>query len=179
MADRLDAAQGAAAFTLAVRRVVMADFPGCVANVGQMRFEPGAFNIVPARAILALELRSAEAATFARLEKALLALARREAEHCGLGLEVEFLGRHDPAPMSAAAQSAIAAACDELGLSHISLPSGAGHDAQMLAAVCPAGMIFIPSQGGASHSPREFSAWEDCVNGANVLLGAALRMARA
>ena len=177
MSDRLDAAQGAAAFTLAVRQVVMRDFPGCVANVGQMHFEPGAFNIVPARAVLSLELRAADEDTFASLETALLDLAHLEAERGNLGLEIEFLGKHAPALMSNLAQNAIAAASKALGLRHISLPSGAGHDAQMLAGLCPAGMIFVPSQGGASHSPREFTEWQDCVNGANVLLGAALRMA--
>jgi N-carbamoyl-L-amino-acid hydrolase len=176
MLDRLDAAQGAAAFTLAVRQLVMDEFPGCVANVGQMSFSPGAFNIIPARASLALELRSAEAETFIRLEAALLEQAHREAERFGLGLEIEFLGRHIPAPMSEQAQSAITAAAARLNLRHIPLASGAGHDAQMLARVCPAGMIFVPSQGGASHSPREFTEWQDCVNGANVLLEAALHM---
>ena len=79
--------------------------------------------------------------------------------------------------MSPLAQQAIVQAADRLGLSHISLPSGAGHDAQALAPLCPVGMIFVPSQGVASHSPREFTQWEDCVNGANALLRAALRMA--
>jgi N-carbamoyl-L-amino-acid hydrolase len=54
--------------------------------------------------------------------------------------------------------------------------SGAGHDGQSLADMCPVGMIFVPSVDGASHSPREFTKWEDCVNGANVLLQAALRL---
>jgi N-carbamoyl-L-amino-acid hydrolase len=57
------------------------------------------------------------------------------------------------------------------------MASGAGHDAQNLSSLCPAGMIFIPSVGGASHSPREFSERQDCLNGANVLLQAALQMA--
>lgn len=177
MSDRLDAAQGAAAFTLAVRQRVMQDFPGCVANVGQMHFEPGAFNIVPARAVLSLELRAADENTFTSLETALLDLAHLEAQRGSLGLEVEFLGKHAPSPLSDLAQNAIAAEADALGLRYMSLPSGAGHDAQMLVEICPAGMIFVPSQGGASHSPREFTEWQDCVNGANVLLGTALRLA--
>ncbi|MBN1147147.1 MAG: Zn-dependent hydrolase [Anaerolineales bacterium] len=177
MAERRDAAQGAAAFTLAARQIVLEQFPGCVANVGAIQLKPGAFNIVPERAELSLEFRAPQAATFERLEAALLDSARQQAGRFGLGLEVERLGAHQPTPMSAQAQAAIAAAAGELGLSHMPLPSGAGHDAQMLAALCPAGMIFIPSQGGASHSPREFSEWQDCVNGANVLLGAAIRMA--
>jgi N-carbamoyl-L-amino-acid hydrolase len=65
-----------------------------------------------------------------------------------------------------------------LGLKHAPLPSGAGHDAQALARICPTGMIFVPSVGGFSHSSKEFTEWEDCVNGANVLLHAALLLAR-
>ena len=57
------------------------------------------------------------------------------------------------------------------------LPSGAGHDAQSLAAVTPSGMVFVPSSGGVSHDPAEHTAWEDCVNGANVLLHAAVALA--
>jgi beta-ureidopropionase / N-carbamoyl-L-amino-acid hydrolase len=143
------------------------------------RLLPGAFNIVPARAELALELRSAEPESYAQLEAALLETAKAEAARFGLGLELEFLNRHQPTPLSPLAQQAIRQAADSLGLSHMALASGAGHDAQSLAPLCPAGMIFVPSQDGASHSPREFTAWEDCLNGANVLLHAALNMANA
>ncbi|HZJ24073.1 MAG TPA: M20/M25/M40 family metallo-hydrolase, partial [Anaerolineales bacterium] len=73
-------------------------------------------------------------------------------------------------------QRAYAEACNDLGLTHTSLTSGAGHDGQSLADLCPVGMIFVPSVDGASHSPREFTKWEDCVNGANVLLQTVLRL---
>jgi beta-ureidopropionase / N-carbamoyl-L-amino-acid hydrolase len=58
------------------------------------------------------------------------------------------------------------------------LPSGAGHDAQMMAQIAPMGMIFVPSVGGVSHSPKELTHWDDCARGANVLLGAVLEMDR-
>jgi hydantoinase/carbamoylase family amidase len=177
MKDRRDAALGASAFALAVREAVLRDFPDCVANVGDMCFEPGAFNVVPAQVTLALEFRASEPERFQQLERALLEQAQAEADRFGLGLKAELLSRIDPTPMSASAQRACTEAADALGLKHIPLPSGAGHDAQMLARICPAGMIFVPSVGGISHSPREFSRWVDCVNGANVLLQAALRMA--
>ena len=177
MSDRLDAGQGASAFNLAARQLVLDNFPDCVVNVGQMSFTPGAFNIVPQTATLALELRSPDPANLQNLETALLERAQREAVARGLGLEIKFLGRHQPTPLSPLARQAISAACDRLGLTHILLTSGAGHDAQMLASLCPAGMIFVPSQEGASHSAREFTEWQDCLNGANVLLQAALLMA--
>jgi N-carbamoyl-L-amino-acid hydrolase len=177
MDDRLDASLGASAFTLAARELVMKEFPKCVVNVGNMNFSPGAFNIVPARVDLALEFRSPDEEEFKRLDAVLLTLAKNEAERFGLELRVEFLGRHSPSLMSDKVQHACIEACDELGLSHISLTSGAGHDGQSLDGICPVGMIFVPSVGGASHSPREFTQWDDCVNGANVLLQAVLRLA--
>jgi N-carbamoyl-L-amino-acid hydrolase len=111
------------------------------------------------------------------MQGALLERAEVEAARFGLDLQVEFLGTHAPTLMSANTQQAIASACDILGLTHIPLVSGAGHDGQMLAALCTTGMLFVPSVGGASHSPRELTEWEDCVNGANVLLHAALLLA--
>ena len=175
LSDRLDASQGAAGFIMHARQLVMEDFPDCVVNIGWIRFEPGAFNIVPAVARLAMEYRAADEATFQQLGEALLKLAKQESVRLGLGLELQALGTHLPAPLDAHLQDLIRQSAKTLGLKQISLPSGAGHDAQMLSAICSAGMIFIPSQGGASHSPREFSEWQDCLNGANVLLQTTLR----
>ena len=177
MADRRDAGLGAASFTLAARQLVMDYFPGCVVNVGSLHLEPGAFNIVPGRAELALECRAVESGELERLQAALLAAARRAADAFGLGLDVIILGVHAPAPMNQLAQQAIQDSATGLGLSSQALPSGAGHDAQNLALLCPTGMIFIPSVEGISHSPLEFSSWQSCLNGANVLLGTALRLA--
>jgi beta-ureidopropionase / N-carbamoyl-L-amino-acid hydrolase len=177
MQDRRDASLGAAAFTLAARDLVLRDFPDCVANVGRMEFTPGAFNIVPERVDLALEFRSPDAAQFARLEKAMLESAKEQADRYGLDLDQADLGMHAPCPMDAGIQAAMAAACDGMGLSHVSLASGAGHDGQSLAGLCPVGMLFVPSVDGASHSPREFTSWPDCVNGANALLQTVLRLA--
>ena len=177
MEDRLDASLGASAFTLGARELVMRDFPDCVVNVGRMEFSPGAFNIVPARVDLSLEFRSPETAQFDRLHAALLRLAAEQTRRFHLDLALESLGRHSPCPMDGSIQSAMAAACDSLQLSHVSLASGAGHDGQSFAGVCPVGMLFVPSVDGASHAAREFTKWSDCVNGANVLLETVLRLA--
>ncbi|GAB4496956.1 MAG: Zn-dependent hydrolase [Anaerolineales bacterium] len=176
MEDRRDASLGASAFTLAAREMVMRDFPNCVVNVGKMEFAPGAFNIVPAQVDVSLEFRSPDEDEFNRLGQTLLKLAEREAARFGLDLKTEFLGKHSPSLMDADVRGAFADACETLGLSHMPLASGAGHDGQSLTDLCPVGMIFVPSVDGASHSPREFTKWEDCVNGANVLLQAALRL---
>jgi N-carbamoyl-L-amino-acid hydrolase len=175
--ERLDAAQGAGAFTLETRRLILETFPDCVANIGWIMFSPGAFNIVPARASLALEFRAPRKDRFLELERALLDLAQALARQFGLGLEVEFLGKHQPTPLSPAVAAAIRDAAETLGLRIHEMSSGAGHDAQSMAAVCPSGMVFVPSVEGASHSRREFTPWPDCVNGANVLLLAALHFA--
>ena len=176
MDDRLDASLGASAFTLAAREIVVTDFPNCVVNVGKMEFVPGAFNIVPARVDVSLEFRSPDEDEFKRLDTVLIAHAKTEAQRFGLELIVEDLGKHSPSIMSIEVQRAYAQACDDLGLTHTLLTSGAGHDGQSLTDLCPVGMIFVPSVDGASHSPREFTKWKDCVNGANVLLQAALRL---
>jgi hydantoinase/carbamoylase family amidase len=170
MEDRRDASLGASAFTLAAREVVMQDFPNCVVNVGSMAFAPGAFNIVPAQVDLSLEFRAPNDADFNRLDAALIQLALAEAKRFNLDLKTDFRGRHSPTPMSVSVQRAFAESCETLGLTHTSLTSGAGHDGQSFAGICPVGMIFVPSVDGASHAPREFTKWEDCVNGANVLL---------
>jgi beta-ureidopropionase / N-carbamoyl-L-amino-acid hydrolase len=177
MEDRLDASLGASEFTLAARDTVINDFRDCVVNVGNMEFSPGAFNIVPARVDVALEFRSADEEKFKQLDSILIAHAREAANRFGLELKVESLGRHSPSLMDNQVRDAFASACDDLGFNYISLSSGAGHDGQSFDGICPVGMIFVPSKDGASHSAREFTEWEDCLNGANVLLQTVLRLA--
>jgi N-carbamoyl-L-amino-acid hydrolase len=177
MGDRLDAGLGASAFNLSLRQLILEQFPDCFANVGDVHFEPGAFNIVPEKAILSLEFRAAEEDKFQRLKSAVLDLAAREAEKYGLRLDLEFLGKRSPVETSPAARTAIQEAAEQLRLETMPLISRAGHDAQALASLCSVGMIFVPSVGGTSHSPDEFTPWKDCVNGANLLLQTVLRMA--
>jgi N-carbamoyl-L-amino-acid hydrolase len=92
-------------------------------------------------------------------------------------LEIQRVGHWAPAATDPDVRRAIAGSAEALGLSAIEMPSGAGHDAQVLAGVVPAGMVFVPSVGGISHDPSEYTRWEDCVNGANVLLGATVAVA--
>lgn len=177
MDARADASLGAATFILTAREMVLRDFANAVVNVGQIAFKPGAFNIIPGVAEFALEFRSPDSQQLSDLEKALFGLANLIGRQHGLQLEIDPLGKCDPSPMSDKAQAAIREAADSLALTHTTFHSGAGHDAQSLAAITPSGMIFIPSRDGISHSPLEYSEWDDCVNGANVLLRAALKMA--
>jgi N-carbamoyl-L-amino-acid hydrolase len=148
-----------------------------VANVGEIVLEPGAFNVVPGRARVSLECRSADADELERLVARLLERIGSVAGESDLEVEAERVGHWAPAATDPAVRSAIAHSVAALGLTSIQMPSGAGHDAQILAAVVPAGMVFVPSVGGISHHPSEHTRWRDCLNGANVLLGAALELA--
>ncbi|NMC12679.1 MAG: Zn-dependent hydrolase [Chloroflexi bacterium] len=177
MQDRRDASQGSSAFTLAARQIVLEQFPECFSNVGVARYEPGLFNVIPEKAEIALEFRSAYMDQFTKLKSALLQRAEEEAARFNLGLNIEFLGQRIPVELDETMRHAILEASESLGLRSAPIISRAGHDAQAMADVCPTGMIFIPSVAGISHSPDELTHWQDCVNGANVLLQTALRIA--
>ena len=171
MDGRLDSGQGAGSFLLNARKTVMTEFSGCVVNVGSIRFYPGAMNIVPAIAELDVEYRASTADQMKALGGRLLVEAQNIATDLGLGFDYEDLGVIWPTDCDPGMQAAFRKACEVLGLRAIFLESGAGHDTMSMAAVCPSGLIFIPSTGG-SHSPREHAEWKDCVNGANVMLQA-------
>jgi len=155
------------------------DFTGCVATVGDIVTEPGSYNVVPGRATLQLECRAADDVRLTALELALTQRALAEAEAFGLDVTVEPVGRWEPAPTDPTVRALIAGAASALGLTSMQVPSGAGHDAQWLAAITRSGMVFVPSVGGISHDASEHTAWADCVNGANVLLHATVRLAQA
>jgi len=177
MDARRDAGLAAASFAVAANELVVRDFPGCVATIGDLQLEPGAYNVVPGTARVALECRSEDGIELERLATALLGAAQREATARRVELEIEPVGRWEPTALDPGICAAIEEVAAGLGLSSLRLRSGAGHDAQALARVTKAGMIFVPSVGGLSHDPGESTSWEDCVNGANVLLGSALLLA--
>jgi N-carbamoyl-L-amino-acid hydrolase len=176
MDARRDAASGAAAFVLSVRRTIADASTGSVATVGRIELEPGVFNVIPGRARVALEFRASSSDELDRLERRLLDDAAAVAADAGLDLAVDPVGRWEPTALDASVRRAIATAAAGLELNAIELLSGAGHDAQAIAAIAPAGMIFVPSARGISHQPQEYTGWDDCVNGANVLLRSALEL---
>jgi N-carbamoyl-L-amino-acid hydrolase len=177
MADRRDAGRGASAFLLQASDRVEALYPGSVVTIGRLEFSPGVTCIIPGQADLYLEFRSLEEERLGEIERELLALAEEQASRFRLSVEIQSVSSVAPAEMQPSFRKAIHEAAEELGLSYVDMPSGAGHDAQLLSRIAPAGMIFIPSTGG-SHNPDEFARWEDCVNGANILLAAASRIAQ-
>jgi beta-ureidopropionase / N-carbamoyl-L-amino-acid hydrolase len=176
MNQRHDAMLSAARFIEKVNEVVTSMAGRQVGTVGWLKAEPGAYNVIPGRVKLGLELRDLDAnkvnSMFVRL--------RSEADAIGRLNETRFTFS-DPIPPNPALtdkgfQKLIDATAKDLGLNTKLMPSGAGHDAQEIASLGPVGMIFIPSVGGISHSPKEFSRPEDIENGANVLLQTLLRL---
>ena len=132
--------------------------------------------MIPGTVVLSLELRDLDAAKIAMLYERIRAEARRIGDASGTVFDFKEINVNEPAPTHRALRGMIADAARELGLTTKGMPSGAGHDAQDMARIGPAGMIFMPSVGGISHSPRELSRAEDIANGANVLLGTVLRV---
>ena len=178
MERRRDAFLGAADYALRARELVVSrGGPRAIMNIGVVQVHPGASNIVPGRAELVHEMRDPDAAVLERLADECAALASEVARARALRVEVRPMSATTPAPCAPRVQAAAEAACGELGLAWRRLYSAAGHDAQNLAAVTDAGMIFIPSRGGRSHRVDEASDPEAIERGANVLLRTLLRLA--
>jgi beta-ureidopropionase / N-carbamoyl-L-amino-acid hydrolase len=171
MNRRRDALLSAAEFALAVNRAATM-LPGRhVATVGRIRAEPGAPNVIPGRVVMSLEIRDLEAKKMEIVHDAVRAEATKIAQARATPIRFEEIKvASEPAPTDERMRRIIANAAASLGLSHKLMPSGAGHDAQDLTHIAPTGMIFVPSVGGVSHSPKEFTSSEDMANGANVLL---------
>jgi N-carbamoyl-L-amino-acid hydrolase len=174
MPDRHDALVAASRLVLAVNDVVRAEPGRHVGTVGQLTVSPNAPNVVPGLVKLTIELRDLSAAKVARLERAIETRAAAIGRETQTEIAIAPLSHHDAAMASPQIADAIERACADLHLRSLRLPSGAGHDAQMLARLGPMGMIFVPSLGGVSHSPKEATRWEDCAHGAAVLLQAVL-----
>jgi N-carbamoyl-L-amino-acid hydrolase len=166
----------AARFTEMVHRIVTSEPGRQVGTVGRIQAFPGAPNVVPGRVACTLELRDLDDRKIQRLYDTIVTEAKAIGERNGTTFAYHEFVTHESAQCDERVRAIIAKEATGLGFSTMSLPSGAGHDAQNLARVCPMGMIFIPSVGGISHSPREFSKPADITNGANVLLGAVLAM---
>ena len=179
MDRRRDALLSAADFVLAANQVATS-LPGRqVATVGRIRAEPGAPNVIPGKVVMSLEIRDLDGAKIQQV----FDLIRSRADDIGKAraTPIEFSELEvasAPAPTDERMRRIIAQAAAALGLTSRTMPSGAGHDAQDMTHLAPTGMIFVPSAGGISHSPREFTAPKDIAHGANVLLQTVLAIDR-
>ena len=176
MNQRHDALLAAAKYIEAVNRVVTSVPGRQVGTVGRIQAFPGAINVVPGRVLTSLGLRDLDASKVEMLFEKIQAEVRQIESQTGTTFEFKQINSSKPAPTDVRLRKAIDESAKQLGLSTKLMPSGAGHDAQEIAELCPVGMIFVPSKDGISHSPREFSRPEDITNGANVLLQALLRV---
>ncbi|MGH8222120.1 MAG: hydantoinase/carbamoylase family amidase, partial [Woeseiaceae bacterium] len=171
MDRRRDALVSAAELALAINRIATS-LPGRqVATVGRIRAEPGAPNVIPGRVVMSLEIRDLAADKIMQVFEEVEAAAARIADARDTPIRFEPTGVPSvPAPTDERMRRIIAAAAESLDLSYQTMPSGAGHDAQDMTHIAPTGMIFVPSEGGISHSPKEYTSPEDMANGARVLL---------
>lgn len=177
MPERRDALLAAAYLTVAVNEIVRRGPGRQVGTVGQLFVSPNAPNVVPGLVRHTIELRDLSSAKIARLAGEIRARAQEIAVQTRTEIDIRPIAHHPEALATPEVQASIEAACARLGIASRRLPSGAGHDAQMMALLGPMGMIFVPSVGGISHSPKEFSRWEDCARGADVLLETVLAQA--
>jgi N-carbamoyl-L-amino-acid hydrolase len=170
MPDRQDALLAASELTVAVNQIVRAEPGRQVGTVGHIEVSPNAPNVVPGNVKLTVELRDLSAEKIAKLGAAIGERARAIAAETRTAIDMRRVAHHGSAIADPKLQKVIEDASAKLGFKTRRLPSGAGHDAQSMAHIGPMAMIFVPSVNGISHSPRELTHWEDCSNGAAVLL---------
>jgi N-carbamoyl-L-amino-acid hydrolase len=177
MAMRHDAGYAAALIIAFLHDRACASSLGTVVTVGTIAFEPNAINVIPARATFTIDLRDPCEERLAAEEHALADYLEKIAKEQGVAISAERLARFAPVTFDQTLVAHVEAAADARGLKHRRMTSGAGHDAQMIARIAPAAMIFVPSLGGISHSPKEFTPEADLVAGANILLDVVKRLA--
>ncbi len=174
MDQRQDAMLAAAKFTVAVNDAIRSEPGRQVATVGRLNVTPNTTNVIPGQVVLTVDLRDLNPAKIEHFTQRFEQLGRE----IGAASQVTFaftrLVESSPAISDARLMLAIEGSATALGLSHQRMPSGAGHDAQEVAHIAPMAMIFVPSVGGISHSPKEFSRAADITNGANVLMNAVI-----
>lgn len=179
MEDRHDALVAAAEAILTVER------EGCgapvhgVSTTGRIESSPGALNVVPDHARLWGELRSVDPQWLSGAKRRVVERIAADADARGVSTMVEWLNDQDPVVCDQSMQDRIARSTEALGYAWEAVPSGAGHDAAHMAHLGPMGMIFIPSIGGRSHVPEEFSTSEDIATGAHVLAQTLIDLDRA
>ena len=166
---RRDALAAAAAMIQAVQSIAAALGRPAVATVGRVRVEPDQINVIPGRVTFTVDLRHADVAGRRALEERIRSLCQTIASERGLGIEIRTLHARPPVPMDGAVRHLLERAATDAGVTPAALVSGAGHDAQVLAARCAVGMLFVPSIGGRSHCPEEATDQKHLALGTQVL----------
>lgn len=174
---RLDAGLAAAKLIEALREIAISISGNQRATCGMIAFEPNAINVIPGRAVLTIDLRNSDGAALIRAEELLHTRAKEIEASDSVSISIRALEHVLPVKFDPTVVDVIEQTADELGISSRRMISGAGHDAQLMAGMCPTAMIFVPSRNGISHSPAEYSSPEELETGANVLLHATLKLA--
>jgi len=174
---RRDAGYVAAEVTTHVRRLTRELGGDQVGTVGRLDLHPDLVNVVAARATLTVDLRNTDDAVLAESEWRLREHVADVAAAEGVEAAWRRLARFEPVAFDPGVVDLVARTAEQRGLSVMRLPSGAGHDAQMLARVCPTGMVFVPSRGGVSHNPAEFTEPEHLAAGCQVLADVLVELA--
>jgi len=177
MALRHDAALVAAQVAVFVRELTVRMGGSQLATVGSIRLSPNLVNVIANQAVFTVDLRNTDSAALAQAENDVHAYAQQAAVTEGVRVRSRVLARFEPVAFDPTVVNLVEQQAQALGCSHQRMPSGAGHDAQMLARVCPSGMIFVPSVGGLSHNVREHTEAADLQRGAQVLLQVVLALA--
>jgi N-carbamoyl-L-amino-acid hydrolase len=178
MNRRKDALAAASKDVLAVRDVVRAEEGRQVGTVGHVKVFPGAVNVIPGSAEFPVELRDLDAAKIVRMWEQIQQRFAETDKTEGVETRCNLLDHSEPARADPNLQAVIREAAKSLGLTTTDLPSLAGQDAQEMARIAPMAMIFVPSKDGISHSPKEFTSWQDIANGAEVLYRSILMLDR-
>jgi len=166
---RRDALAGAAAMVQAVESIAKSLGKPAVATVGKLKVEPEQINVVPGTVVFTVDLRHADLGGRRALEERIRSLCGTLSQERRLGLGIRTLQEKAPVAMRAEVRALLARAAKECGVQATEMVSGAGHDAQILAARCKVGMLFVPSIGGRSHCPEEATAPEHLELGTNIL----------
>ncbi|MFM2398810.1 MAG: hypothetical protein RL341_967, partial [Pseudomonadota bacterium] len=178
MALRRDALQAAAGLMQSVNIIALAEAPNARGTVGYVQVHPNSRNVIPGRVTFSVDFRHANDAGLMRMDATLRAACMQVHKTGLLEIEIKEVVYFPPAPFDDALLNAVRQSADALGLLHMDLVSGAGHDAVYVARTAPAAMIFIPCKDGISHNEIEDAKPEHITAGADVLLNAMLQLAQ-
>ena len=178
MNQRRDALIGAAKIAIELENAAREEVKyGTVATVGDIEIEPGAMNVVPGETYLKVDIRSISKSSKARVVRKLKDVIRQLEENRHLSIQADLLSDEVPVRMNEKVIRCFADICERRGIPALKMPSGAGHDTMNMASLCPAGMIFVPSVGGISHHPDEYTDMNQLKTGIEVLEQAVVKWA--
>jgi N-carbamoyl-L-amino-acid hydrolase len=176
MEMRHDAGYAAAKLAVATRKIAVKVGDGQVATVGVITPKPNLINVVPGEVEVTVDLRNSDEEKLKSAEQLLDLAIQKICKKEGVSASTKKLARFEPVQFDKQISKLIYETSSSLGYSVLKMTSGAGHDAQMMARICPAAMIFVPSKDGISHNPKEFTSKEDLDRGAETLFRSVIKL---